>query len=375
MIKANKTLQNERTYLFITQRGDLMQVQTSRQRKTAEFTDAPLIRWWIRITSPHPKTLLDLGNAQWREEVVSLLIPITIVLALIGLVTSLDDIIRTTILSIAVCCLIGIIFLKRSGNIFLTSIALVILVESSLFAMILTAGGGQPSLEDIPLMDHLLMSVVVAMASFTPPAALFVGLINCLFMVFFFQFYPHGGDLPHHLSEEYWAIVLPPILLHLFTTSIFFIMMRALTQEIKRADNAEELIQLKNTELKLRELAAERSKQLEEGTHAILQTLSTAVSQTDFSQRVPLAQDNLLWRIAYAVNNLLARLQSVKQEKTEMERTRAAIAQLRECIKQRQAYPLKGWTGTMVDPLIMEFNQYVTMLAKSSDQQPPYLSY
>jgi hypothetical protein len=175
----------------------------------------------------------------------------------------------------------------------------------SLFAMVLTAGGGHPDIEDVPLMDHLLISVVVAMAFFTPIVGLLVGLVNCFFMFLVFQFYPHGTDLVHHLSETYWAIVLPPLILHIFVTGVFFIIMRALGKEIKRADKAEELVQLRQSELEMREREVERSKQLEVGTHAILQTLSVTTSCDDFSQRVPLAQDNLLWRIAYSINNLL----------------------------------------------------------------------
>lgn len=350
----------------------MQQVNTNMQSEAVE-ADLPLVSWWIRLTSPDPTKSQSI--ALWREEVISLLIPIMILLALVAILTSIDNPIRVLILSITICCCVVALFLKRSGNAALTGLIIILTIELSLFAMVLTAGGGHPDIEDVPLMDHLLISVVVAMAFFTPMVGLLVGLANCFFMFLVFQFYPHGDDLVHHLSETYWAIVLPPLILHIFVTGVFFIIMRALGKEIKRADKAEELARLRQSELEMREREVERSKQLEVGTHAILQTLSVTTSHGDFSQRVPLTQDNLLWRIAYSINNLLARLQRVRQEKAEIERSRVVIDQFRECIRQGQFYPLNGWTGTVVDPLILEFNQHLAKLAKPSDQPPLHPSY
>ena len=347
-----------------------MQTSTSIQRRPGEIRDWPLVGWWIKITSPSPDSTAGYRNSQWREEVISLLIPITILLALAGILTSINDPIRVLILSLAICCNTMALFFKRSGMVGLTGTIIIITVELSLFAFVLTAGGGHPDIEDVPLMDHLLELVLVAMAFFTPITGLLMALLNCLFMFMVFEFYPHGDDLIHHLKETFWSIVLPPLILHLVVAGVFFIIMRALMKEIRRADNAEELAQLRQSELELREHEMKRSQQLEVGTQVILQTLNTTTTNADFSIRVPLAQDNLLWCIAYSINNLLARLQRLRNERKELDETRAVVSQLRECMKQRQYFPLKQWTGTMIDPLIMEFHNYLHMLEKPSDQLP-----
>ncbi len=134
-------------------------------------------------------------------------------------------------------------------------------------------------------------------------------------------------------------------------------MIRALTKEIKRADNAEEIAQLKQSEAELRKREAEQAQQLEEGVQLILQALNAAAAKGDFSMRVPLAQENILWRVGYCINNLLARLQGFKQEKTELQKTRAVASQLAEYLRQGQSYPLHQWTGTSLDQLIIELNK------------------
>jgi hypothetical protein len=68
-----------------------MQASTSIQRRPGEIQDWPLVGWWIKVTSPSPDSTVGNHNAQWREEVVSLLIPITILLAFVGILTSFND--------------------------------------------------------------------------------------------------------------------------------------------------------------------------------------------------------------------------------------------------------------------------------------------
>jgi hypothetical protein len=344
------------------------------QGNVSETPGGSLLSRWIRLTSPDPTSFTGKRTSLWREEVVSLLLPLTMVLALVGLLTSLTEPIRVVILGITIVCCVGALLFKRLGKTHLTGIIIIITVELSLFAIVLTAGGGHPDIEDVPLMDHLLISVVIAMAFFTPMVGLLIGVMNCLFMFMVFQYYPHGDDLIHHLSETYWSIVLPPLILHLFITGVFFIIMSALIKAIQRADQAEELARLRQSELELRKQDLERSEQLEKGTQAILHTLQTATTQADFSQRVPLTQDNLLWRVAHSINSLLTRLQGLKQQQVEMEKTRMVAAQLTECIKKEQFYPLKEWTGTMLDPLILAFHQHLAKFTKQSDQSPPSLS-
>jgi hypothetical protein len=67
--------------------------------------------------------------------------------------------------------------------------------------------------------------------------------------------------------------------------------------------------------------------QEKEGIELILQT-HVQVSNGNFQARAPLSQDNLLWRIAYSLNNLIGRLQNYSQTETELTHARQMIVRL-----------------------------------------------
>jgi hypothetical protein len=337
-------------------------------RKLAEIRDWPLVSWWIRVTSPPPGSLASQRNPQWREEVVSLLIPIIILLAFVGIFTSLHDPIRLAILGVAICCNAGALFLKRAGMAGLTGVVIVITVELSLFSFVLTAGGGRPDIQDMPLLDHLLQAVIVAMAFFTPITGVGISLANCIFMFIVLNYYPHGEDLPHHLAEDYWGIILPPIILHIFVTLIFFVIMRSLMKAIGHAYKAEEVARLAADLAQQNEAEAiQRKQEMEKNIHDMLDALTSPTAGADFSPRVPISREDILWRVGYSINTLLARMQGLKQEKTELEKARTVANQLRECMRQGQYFPLNQWTGTLIDPLIMEFNKSLSTAGRKYD--------
>lgn len=129
---------------------------------------------------------------------------------------------------------------------------------------------------------------------------------------------------------------------------------------------------LRQSEAELRKREVEQAQQLEEGIQLILQALNTAAARGDFSIRVPLAQENILWRVSYSINNLLARLQGFRQEKAEFDKSRVVVNQLIECIRRKQPFSMNQWTGTILDPLIVELNKQYQGSAKPLGQSGPH---
>jgi hypothetical protein len=270
------------------------------------------------------------------------------------------------------CIDIGALLLKRTGRLYLAGTILITTTELGLFSAVLSLG--HLDVVNLPLLDQLLQSVVVAMAFFPPITVFFITLLNCAFIAGSLMFQPHTVALDHNLAHNFLSILFPSILLQIFVAGVSFIIIRALIKEIRRADTAEELAQLRQSEAELREREAEQARQLEEGIQLILQALNTAAARGDFSMRIPLAQENILWRVGYSINNLLARLQGFKQEKSELDKTRAVANQLTECIRQGQYFPLSKWTGTSLDQVIIEINKQLGASARPLDQpldQPP----
>jgi len=63
----------------------------------------------------------------------------------------------------------------------------------------------------------------------------------------------------------------------------------------------------------------EQKRQLDAGIQQILQT-HVAVANGDLKVRAPLTQDHVLWQVAAALNNLIARLQSLSDTERELRR-------------------------------------------------------
>jgi hypothetical protein len=247
----------------------------------------------------------------------------------------------------------------------IAGILTIIVAEFGLCSSIVALGNLDGA--DLPSFDLLMETSLVAMTFFPPLTVFVVAFFNCFFIVCVLNLLPHTAALNNALVINYIFIVFTrPITLQLFVAGASFMMIRALTQEIKRADSAEEIAQLKQSEAELRKREAEQARQLEEGIQLILQALNVAAAKGDFSMRVPLAQENILWRVGYSINNLLARLQGFKQEKMELDKTRAVANRLAECIRQGQHFPLNQWTGTSLDQPILEFNKHLN----ASDQPP-----
>jgi hypothetical protein len=346
-----------------------MQMNTHIQKKVAEIRDWPLVTWWIKVTSPAPGSPASKRNPQWREEVTSLLFPIVILLVLLAIPNNFNNIPTLVILCVVACIDVGALFLKRAGLIYIAGTIVTITVEFGLCSAVLATG--RFDTVNLSLFDLMVQSVIVAMAFFPPLTVFFIAFFNCFFIICALQFQPHTAALNQQLAQHFVTIATPSILLQIFVAGVSFIIIRALIKEIRRADSAEELAQLRQSEAELRKRQAEQAQQLEEGIQLILQALNTAAAKGDFSMRVPLAQENILWRVGYSINNLLARLQGFRQEKAELDKTRAVASRLTECLREGRAFPLNQWTGTSLDQLIIELNKQLNASPRLSDQALP----
>jgi hypothetical protein len=213
--------------------------------------------------------------------------------------------------------------------IYIAGVIITVTIEFGLCSSVLATGHLDGV--DLPILNLFLQSSIVAIAFFPPITVFLIAFLNCLFVLGVLKFQPHTATLDHQLAQNFLRIATTPILLQIFVAGVSFIIIRAL----------------------------------------ILQALNTAAAKGDFSLRVPLAKENVLWRVGYSINNLLARLQGFKQERVELDKTRAVANQLTECIRQGQNLPLNQWTGTSLDQLIIELNKQFQGSARLLDQSAP----
>jgi hypothetical protein len=120
---------------------------------------------------------------------------------------------------------------------------------------------------------------------------------------------------------------------------------------------AQKIAELEAIEIKRQEEQLVMSKQIEDGIQHILATLNTVVTQNDFTMRVPLKQENILWRVGRSINNLLSRLQGFKQNQEELKKTHAIALAVAQRMREGLPIQLNSWTGTALDPVIIEYNK------------------
>jgi hypothetical protein len=144
-----------------------------------------------------------------------------------------------------------------------------------------------------------------------------------------------------------WGMIDRHILVNFFAAFIGWLGARSVDAAIARADNAEEIAALEHA-------IAEQKRQLEEGIQQIL-TTHVRVANGDLSARAPLAQDHVLWQVAWSLNNLLSRLQKAAQATYQLQRVQQEVDRLAHALQEAQAGRQPIWpapSGTPVDRLI-----------------------
>jgi hypothetical protein len=135
-----------------------------------------------------------------------------------------------------------------------------------------------------------------------------------------------------------------------------FLWVRGAVEALRRADQAEEIAEYERREVKRQQQEIEQKKQLDYGIEQILVSLNkVANGETDV--KVPLDQNNILWRVGYSVNNLLARIHAFREERLELARTKQVAATFTEALKRGQFPNFNGWTHTCFDELIVELRK------------------
>lgn len=257
--------------------------------------------------------------------------------------------------SLLVLCL-ALIF-NRLRRVNLAGILVILSVITGPTANIITTPGGI-STSALPIFSLLVLSLMCAV-SFLPPAWVFVvAAINILFTLFVLTSLPSSGELHHLLHTAFPAVAIPIILSQFIVATVAYIWVRGARLAILRADRAEEISALERRELERQQLEIEQKQQLDMGIQQLIQTHMQAANG-NFSARAPLMKENILWRVAYSLNNLLARVQSYQQANIQQRRNQEALNFLIRAVQQAKeaGEPLRVQrTGTPVDALIIELS-------------------
>jgi hypothetical protein len=350
---------NQRSTLAPQERSSSLTQRSG--RSLSQEKESRILHWWYRITSPvEPKE-----NASFEERelfrrgrtgsqisiALFLLIFISFPAAFSG-----SNSLLVVILIVDFFVLICAMILNRLRYVSIAGILVVLAFTASPTVNILTTPGGTNT-SALPVFGLLVLPVMCAV-SFLPPRWVFVvaaGMSSFTFYVL--RVLPSTGELHQMLTVAFPGIVTPILLSQWIVAIVAFLWVNGARAALLRADRAEEIAEMEKAEIERQEQQLVISRQIEEGIQQITTTISSVVTGNDFNARVPLSQENILWRASMAINTLLARLQGFKQSQEELRRTHKFAKQLENCIREGTPVSLTEWTGTALDPIIMEYNK------------------
>jgi hypothetical protein len=346
-----------------------------RQRNTSQGGLARILQWWYRIASPpepadsapfEERELFRRGRTGSQISIVLfILLFISYPAAFAG-----SNSLLTAILTIDLFILTLAMALNRLRRVNIAGIMVVLSFSASPIVNILTTPGGVNG-STLPIFGLLVLPLMCAV-SFLPAWWVFVVAAgNCLFTLYVLNFMPSSGELHEVLRVAFPGIVTPILLSQIIVSIVAFLWVRGARLALLRADRAEEIAKLEALEIERQEEQLAMSKQIEEGIQQIITTMSTVVAQNNFSIRVPLSQENILWRASKSINNLLSRLQGLKQSQEELKRTRAIAAEVARYIRDGRPIQLTSWTGTAFDPVILEYNNLLRNIPRETQPRVP----
>lgn len=197
----------------------------------------------------------------------------------------------------------------------------------------------------------------------------FICSVACIISTLLYM--PHTVVLDKDLHDRFLIIVSRPVGTLLLVAGVAFILSSTMANAIRRAGRAEMIARLEHE-------MAEQKQDLEAGIQQILQA-HVEVSNGNLHARAPLSQNNILWQIASALNNLLVRYQRAVRSERELQRAEQAVIYYVNCIQQaeqRQQAPVLPLSQTAVDPLIVALQNKTVGQAQvrlgHSGRQPVY---
>lgn len=319
-----------------------------------------VLAWWYRLAAPsEPPNATTQDRARIRAgRLGSIILLIIFCFGATQLPNALSsmstDRVFPMIILVAMAINIGAQILNKQGKVVLAGTMMVIVVELAFFMIVLISFHTLTS-GDMPVFDLLVVTELMAVSLLPPGSVFLVTLCNVLFTWAAITFLPHSTTLNTSTAIRYYSVLAIPLVLQIIVAIITYLWAQGANLAIERA---ERVAALEHAIAERDRAALEQKQQLEDGIHEILQT-HIQVAKGNFEARAPLARENMLWQVAYSLNNLLTRLQRAIQSESELQRTGTEAARLVDAVrfaKMRQRPIQASRTGTLLDPLAQELH-------------------
>jgi xanthosine utilization system XapX-like protein len=321
------------------------------------------LSWWYRVSLPRKESPDTSPAAREKKRYARLTTVFTLLLLILTALLTPWSLIKYSNPAAPVIALLGLaavvvaVVLNKMG---LNIPAATMIVLSTVINVTGTMITNPLDPTFVPVFSALVIPVILAGALMPPVAALIAGIFNSalILAIALLQKHTAAYDQMMRLGMASVAVALP-ITLQIIVAVVTYVIMTNLISTIHRADRAEEIVALQAEISEFERKQALDQEQLEKGITMIAQ-VHTEIAAGNFTARVPLSSDHVLWQIAVPLNNLLNRVQQWKTRSDQMERTQAALHYAVQEMQQKrgtgQSVVFRQRTGTAVDPLLSEIN-------------------
>lgn len=346
-------------------------------RNALRDTRVPLLQRWYSLSAPIDAS--DDASFLTREQVRRGRVASLIILGTLCAAVLLVPIILLAVPSMLVlpwaitstvvgmlCCLAAIP-LNRKRNVQVAGILLLIAVDVIVAGIVLSERNGLDPLF-LSMFDLLVVSELIA-ASLLAPASVFgVALLNSILIVADINLQPHSMMwMQMVLSPQLaYSLLARPITLYIVVAAVAYLWVRSALHALERADRAELIIELEKREL-------EQKQRLEQEIGQIL-TTHVRVANGDLNARAPTYEENALWQISIALNNLLARFKAALRAERDLARLSQEVTSLRIALKNwGRGKPIQ-WRSTgdmLLDPLVDDLKRTLIKASNSEGMHLP----
>lgn len=257
-----------------------------------------------------------------------------------------------TFLCVMSCVLLAI---NKRGYLTLVGIIFVILAQFASIQVFFTPGG--LTVRDLTRVDTLAVQTLLCIAFLPPFGILIIASVTCIYIWVILTYAQRAPDLVMlFTTHQANGIMERPMILNILIAVILYLWASSAERAIARADRAESIAALEHTIAEQEHELAEGKEQLERSIQLITET-HRRIANGDENARVPLDSGNKLWPVAGMLNNLLARLQFLRRESTELERTRQEAERLAVALRKAKTGQRPEYfpnRGTALDTVTVE---------------------
>ena len=348
---------------------------------------SPVIRWWYQLTTPTSSSLSDTNNR--REVVRRTRVASILMFFLVLLLTTLvlpaaifaGDRVVLLLASLLLSVVMVAILFNRCGKFHVAGALVACGLAGVFYTSILTNASGL-TIVSLLLFNGLALSELF-IASLLPGTWIFLAtLINSLFIVTTFMMIPETTEVAKIMQTKSYVVMMCLVVLHVVISGVVWLWSHNAAQANERADQVERIAALQQA-LAEQEHAIVQQKRILDNSIGQIMCTHVQVANGNLTARVPVQETLALQPLAVALNNLLNRLQRLRQVEQEflsilpyLQRGRQAeyelqrakgeleflLQAIRESHQSNRCIRIPRG-GTLLAPLFQELNgQYISLL-------------